>query len=111
MVPPSNSPARNIIRLLSLISLMALPALHGQVSVLTQHNDKARTGANLNETILNTSNVNVNNFGLIYRRNLDAQVFAQPLVVANVNIGGGVHNVVYVTTSNNTIYAFDADDA
>ncbi|HTC93898.1 MAG TPA: hypothetical protein VK699_10635, partial [Terriglobales bacterium] len=80
-----------------------------QVSVLTQHNDNQRTGANLNETILNTSNVNVNQFGLLFKLAVDDQVYASPLYVAGLNIGGVVHNVVYVATVNNTVYAFDAD--
>ena len=80
-----------------------------QVSVLTQHNDNERTGANLNETTLNTSNVNVNQFGLLFKLQVDDQVYASPLYVTNLNIGGATHNVVYVATVNNTIFAFDAD--
>src|SRR6516225_8140431 len=80
-----------------------------QVSVLTQHNDNQRTGANLNETVLNTSNVNVNQFGLLSTLPVDDQVYASPLYVANLTVNGAAHNVVYVATVNNTIYAFDAD--
>ena len=82
----------------------------GLASVLTQHNDNARTGANLNETILNTSNVNVNQFGKLFSRIVDGQIYAQPLYVPGVNIGQGVHNVVYVATMKNNVYAFDADN-
>jgi len=80
-----------------------------QVSVLTQHNNNQRTGANLNETTLNTSNVNVNQFGLLFKLAVDDQVYASPLYVAGLTIGGVAHNVVYVATVNNTVYAFDAD--
>jgi len=80
-----------------------------QVSVLTQHNNNQRTGANLNETVLNTSNVNVNQFGLLFALPVDDQVYASPLYVANLNVGGTTRNVVYVATVNNTVYAFDAD--
>jgi hypothetical protein len=82
----------------------------GQPSVLTQHNDNSRTGANLNETILNTSNVNVNQFGKLFSRFVDGQVYAQPLYVPGVNIGQVLHNVVYVATMKNNLYAYDADD-
>ncbi len=91
--------------------LFATPAAFGQVSVLTQHNNNARTGANLAETILTPSNVNAKQFGLLFKRVVDDQVYGQPLYAAGVRIAGGEHNVVYVTTVNNSVYAFDADDA
>src|ERR1700722_12713371 len=94
--------------LLASISV-ASPAL-GQVSVLTGQYDNARTTANLNETILNTSNVNVNQFGLLYSRSLDGSLYAQPLYVPSVVIPGqGTHNVIYLATLHNTVVAFDAD--
>lgn len=80
------------------------------VSVLTQHNDNNRAGWNANETALTTSNVNVKQFGYVFTLPVDDQVYAQPLVVGHVSIGGGFHNVVYVATVNNTLYAFDGDD-
>lgn len=81
------------------------------VSVLTQHNDRERTGANLRETVLSPANVNAKQFGMLFKRVVDDQVYGQPLVVANVKIGGGTHDVVYVTTVNNSVYAFDANEA
>jgi len=77
--------------------------------VLTQHNNMDRTGVNPNETILNTSNVNPNSFGLLFKLNVDGQIYAQPLYVPNMAIAGGVHNVVFVATMRNYVYAFDAD--
>jgi hypothetical protein len=95
---------------LFLASFFATPGV-AQVSVLTQHNDNARTGANLAETILAPSNVNAKQFGLLFKRVVDDQVYGQPLYVASVRIASAEHNVIYVTTVNNSVYAFDADDA
>jgi len=80
------------------------------ISVLTQHNDNTRSGWNDNETALTTSNVNVQQFGKVFTLTVDDQVYAQPLVVGHVFIGGGYHNVVYIATLNNTVYAFDGDN-
>src|SRR5260370_29035987 len=101
---------RKCVLFLSLVLFMLLANIcaSAQVSVLTQHNDNQRTGANLSETTLNTSSVNVNQFGLLFRMPVDDQVYASPLYVANLNIAGGTRNVVYVATVNNTIYAFHA---
>jgi outer membrane protein assembly factor BamB len=82
-----------------------------QVNVLTQHNDRERTGANLRETVLTPANVNAKRFGMLFKRVVDDQVYGQPLYVSGVTIGGGVHDVVYVTTVNNSVYAFDANEA
>ena len=81
-----------------------------QVSVLTQHNDNSRTGANLNEISLNTSNVNVSTFGKLFGMPVDGFVFAQPLYMPSVNMPNiGKHNVLFVATAHDSVYAFDAD--
>ena len=87
-------------------------AAYAQTDVLTQHNDLNRSGWNNHESILNTSNVNTNSFGLVAVRPVDDQIYAQPLVVNGVNINkaGTLKNIVYVATVGNSIYAFDADD-
>ena len=80
------------------------------MSVLTQHNDNTRSGWNDNETALTTSNVNVQQFGKVFTLTVDGEVYGQPLVVGHVFIGGGYHNVVYIATVNNTLYAYDGDN-
>jgi hypothetical protein len=91
--------------------LGAAPVVYGQVSVTTYHNDNGRTGQNTQETALMPANVKAATFGKLYTSSvtLDSWATAQPLYVANVNIGGVTHNVVYVATLNNSVYAFDAD--
>jgi hypothetical protein len=79
-------------------------------SVLTQHNDNSRAGWNDNETALTTANVNGQQFGEVFTLPVDDQVYAQPLVVGHVNIGGSDHNFVLIATVNNTLYAYDGDD-
>ena len=88
---------------------MLVSAGFGQISVLTQHNDNSRTGQNLQETVLNTSTVNVSNFGKLFALPVDSNIYVQPLYVPNLTIGGSTHNVVYVATAQNSVYAFDAD--
>ena len=92
--------------------LVAVSSASGQVSVTTYHNDNGRTGQNIQETVLTTRNVTPTHFKKLFTSsvNLDSWAPSQPLYVANVNIGGTVHNVVYVATLNNSVYAFDADN-
>ncbi len=91
------------------LALILLPA-RGQISVWTYHYNNQRTGLNTNETILNLTNVNSTSFGKLFTYTVDGYVYAEPLYMPQVNIPGrGVHNVVFVATEHNTVYAFDAD--
>lgn len=95
----------------ALTALCILPCCHpafAQTSVLTQHNDNFRSGQNLTETILKPANVNANSFGLLFSQPVDGQLYAQPLIVPGVTIDGAVHNVLYVATQHDGVYAFDA---
>jgi uncharacterized protein (TIGR03437 family) len=81
-----------------------------QVSVLTANYGNARTNANLNERVLNPLNVNATQFGKLFSLAVGGYINGQPLYVSNVAIPGkGTHNVVYVVTQHNDVYAFDAD--
>src|SRR5579883_774798 len=97
---------------LAFLAWFALPSsfLRAQVNIWTYHYDNARTGANTNETILTPANVNTNSFGKLFSYSVDGFIFAEPLYIANVAVtNAGVHNVVFVATENDTVYAFDAD--
>lgn len=91
--------------LLTLASLFAA----AQSSVLTYHDDTSRSGL-INETLLTPSNVNSKQFGKLFSYSVDGFVVAEPLYVPNVSIpGSGTHNVVYVVTQHDSVFAFDAD--
>jgi outer membrane protein assembly factor BamB len=85
------------------------PNPSGSVDVATYHNDIARTGQNLSESVLTTANVGSATFGKLHSLPVDGKVDAQPLYLSQVTIGGTTHNVVYVATEHGTVYAFDAD--
>ena len=82
----------------------------GSLNYTTWKNDNARTGQQLKETTLSPSNVNSTHFSVLYSDSLDGAVFAQPLYISNLSIGGGTHNVVFVATESNSVYAIDADN-
>ncbi|MGA2019813.1 MAG: hypothetical protein ABSH02_04425 [Candidatus Sulfotelmatobacter sp.] len=83
-----------------------------QAAVLTYHNDDARDGAYLEEVNLTPTNVNSTQFGKLLSYPVDpvnGQIYGQPLYVSGLSIAGGTHDVVFVVTQNNSVYAFDAD--
>ena len=92
------------------VACIGLGTARSQNDVLTQHNDNARSGLNPNETLLTPANVNVNSFGKLFTQSVDGTIVGQPLYASRVLMNDGLmHNVVYVATQHNTVYAFDAD--
>ncbi len=91
------------------VCLLSCTMVTGQVAVATYHNDNYRSGANAQETILTPSNVNVGSFGKLLTFPVRGYVYAQPLYVPGVMISGKAHNVVYVATEHDQVYAFDAN--
>jgi outer membrane protein assembly factor BamB len=83
------------------------PTQHTDVT--TYKNDTGRTGQNLTESVLTLANVNSASFGLLRFLSADGKVDAQPLYLSALTVGGTAHNVVYVATENDSVYAFDAD--
>lgn len=92
-----------------LFVLLCGSLMSAQTAVTTYQNDNSRSGANTHETILTPSNVNVSTFGRATVFLVAGYVYAQPLYVPNVNISGTLHNVVYIATEHDQVYAFDVN--
>jgi hypothetical protein len=90
---------------LSVSSASASPG----TDVLTYKNDLSRSGQNLTETTLTPANVTSSTFGLLRNLPVDGKVDAQPLYVSQLNLSGSAHNVAFVATEHDSVYAFDAD--
>jgi len=108
-----SSPFARFASLLSALLFAGALTSASQTAVTTYHNDNYRTGWNSTETVLTPANVGSSSFGLLFKVKLDDQVDAQPLVAPGVNITAGkfpgTHDVVYIVTENNTVYAIDAN--
>lgn len=96
---------------LMLMLLLARVPMQAQTPVTTWHYDNARTSANTTETLLTPSNVNSRTFGKLFTQPVDGFVVAQPLYLPGISISSqGTHNVVFVATMHDSVYAFDAEN-
>jgi hypothetical protein len=110
--PPSTGGSHTVTAtsaVLSSASGSATVAVTDLAGVFTYHNDLARDGVNQQEYALNTSNVTTNTFGKLFSCAVDGAVYTQPLWVPGLTIGNGTHNVIFVATQNDSVFAFDAD--
>jgi len=103
-------PLANFLKTIFACGVLAAPVSWAQTPVMTWHYDNVRSGANTTETVLTPANVNSNNFGKQFTQPVDGIIVGHPLYLPGVTIPGqGVHNVAYVATMNDTVYAFDAN--
>ncbi len=94
------------------VCLLSCAFAFGQAQVLTEHNDVLRSGANTGETVLTSANVNFNTFGKLFTQNVDGFIVGQPLYLSAVHFpDGSTHNVVYVATQHDGVFAFDGDSS
>jgi hypothetical protein len=92
------------------VCLLSSSFAFSQIQVLTEHNDVFRSGANTNETVLTTANVNFNSFGKLFTQSVDGYIVGQPLYLSAVKFpNGSTHNVAYVATQHDSVFAFDGD--
>ena len=107
--PASSSRHHATLPVLTVLALLHAFNVHAQAPVLRRGYDANVSGATLSETTLNTSTVSSGSFGLAFSLPVDDNIMAQPLYVPNVTINGSSHNVLYVATMSDSLYAFDAD--
>ncbi len=102
---------RTMVEITWILAALCVAPVRAQVSVLTQHNDNSRAGANLQETTLTVANLNTANFGKLAFRLVDGDIYAQPLIVSGAKgPAGDSKTMAIVATENNSVYAFDADN-
>ena len=99
------------VSIVTAILLFAASPTAAQVSVPTARYNNQRSAVNHSENILTPANVRVGSFGKLFSQPVDGDIYAQPLYVPNVRINGVAHNVVFVATGNDSVYAFDADSS
>jgi hypothetical protein len=101
---------RHFVSLFAMLSSALLALASDPLQVTTSQYNNARTGANVNEVMLTPQTVNAHQFGKLFSLKVDGDIFAQPLYLSSLQIPGkGTHDVVFVATENDSVYAFDAN--
>jgi hypothetical protein len=104
------SKALGAVAILSVLSLtVCFSRASAQVSVLTNKYDNSRDGQNISETLLTSADVNSNQFGKLFAFSVDGYVSAQPLYMYALTVNGATHNVAFVATEHDSVFAIDAD--
>src|SRR5438445_400141 len=110
---PGTQPGQHTVTAVSVsnasVSASSTVAVTDLAGVFTYHNDNARTGQNLKEYALTTANVNSSTFGALFTCPVDGSLYAAPVYMANLTIGGQTRNVVFVATTDDIVFAFDAE--
>jgi hypothetical protein len=107
--PPAKAGTHTITATANGSSGSAKVYVSGLKGVFTYHNDNARDGANTLELALSNTTVTTTTFGKLFSCTVDGAVYAQPLWLKGLTIGGGIHNIIIVATQHDSVYAFDAD--
>jgi hypothetical protein len=107
--PPATAGTHSVTATSGASSASATIAVTDLKAVLTYHNDLARDGINAREFALTSTSVTTATFGKLFSCGVDGAVYAQPLWMRGLSIGGGIHNVIFVATQHDSAYAFDAD--
>jgi hypothetical protein len=111
MMHPLTRRVKRLARRIAAAAVLIAATVPAQAFTVWTHSyNNSRTGANTSETVLNTSNVNVNTFGRLFNLPVDADMYAETLYVPGLTVNGATHNVLYVATMNNSMYAYDADN-
>ena len=108
-IVPSRKFKADLKNLALLVLVVSASTFTFATDVTTYHNNTLRTGENQSETILTTSNVNSATFGKLFTVPVDGIIDAEPLYLSNITIGSSKHNVLYIVTENDSVYALDAD--
>lgn len=107
--PPAGAGNRTITAVNGTASASAAVSVTDLAAILTYHNDAARDGVNGKEYALTPTSVTTATFGKLFSCTVDGAVYAQPLWIRGLSIAGGIHNVLFVATQHDSVYAFDAD--